>query len=99
MKSGVQLGSLLSPFLFFAALDWIMKTSTAQGRHGIKWTSHTQLDDLNFVDDLALLSHPRNQRQAKTVGETAAFAETGFDISKGEGTILKYNSQYQPNHT
>lgn len=99
MKSGVRLSSLLSPFLFLAALDWIMKTSTAQGRHRIQWTSRTQLDDLNFVDDLALLSHPRNQRQAKTVGEAAAFAEIGFDISKGKGTILKHNSQYQPNHT
>ncbi|VDP41905.1 unnamed protein product [Schistosoma margrebowiei] len=76
-----------------------MKTPTAKGRHGMQWTSRTQLDDLNFVDDLALLSHQRNQRQAKTVGEAEAFAEIGFDISKGKDTILKYNSQYQPNHT
>ncbi|VDO53644.1 unnamed protein product [Schistosoma margrebowiei] len=33
-----------------------MKTSTSEGKHGIQWTSRMQLDDLNFADDLALLS-------------------------------------------
>ncbi|VDP58431.1 unnamed protein product [Schistosoma margrebowiei] len=33
-----------------------MKTSTSEGKHGIQWTFRMQLDDLDFADDLALLS-------------------------------------------
>ncbi|VDO97531.1 unnamed protein product [Schistosoma margrebowiei] len=34
-----------------------MKTSTSEGKYGIQWTSRMKLDDLDFEDDLALLSH------------------------------------------
>lgn len=43
---------LLSPFLFLLVIDWILKTATSDRRNGMKWT---QLDDLDFADDLALL--------------------------------------------
>ncbi|VDP18901.1 unnamed protein product [Schistosoma margrebowiei] len=33
-----------------------MKTSTSEGKHGIKWTSRMQLDGLDFADDLTFLS-------------------------------------------
>ncbi|VDO53068.1 unnamed protein product [Schistosoma margrebowiei] len=38
-----------------------MKTSTSEGKHGIQWTSRMQLDDLDFADDLALLSQTQQQ--------------------------------------
>ncbi|VDO70640.1 unnamed protein product [Schistosoma margrebowiei] len=35
-----------------------MKRSISRtGEHGIQWIAKTQLDDLHFTDDLALLSH------------------------------------------
>ncbi len=58
VRTGVRQGFLLSPVLFLLAIDWMMKTSIAQSRHGIQWTPWTQLTDLEFADDLALLSHP-----------------------------------------
>ncbi|VDO84135.1 unnamed protein product [Schistosoma margrebowiei] len=56
VKTGVRQGCLFSPFLFLLVIDWIMKTSTSEGKRGIQWTSRMQLDDLDFADDLALLS-------------------------------------------
>ena len=39
-------------------LDWIIKTTTKKSRrNGISWTLWSQLEDLDFADGLALLSH------------------------------------------
>jgi len=35
VKTWVKKGCLLSPFLFLLAIDWVMKTTTAQRRNGI----------------------------------------------------------------
>ena len=55
----------VSPFLFILAIDWIMKTETKGKRNGIQWKMLTQLDDLAFADDLALMSHSHRQMQDK----------------------------------
>ena len=60
MKTGVRQGCLLSTFL---VIDWIMKTTTTGGNNGIQWPLWTQLDDLDFADDLALLSNNHSQMQ------------------------------------
>ncbi|CAH8568851.1 unnamed protein product [Schistosoma intercalatum] len=68
-----------------------MKTSTSKGKHGIQWTSRMQLDDLDFADDLALLSQTQQQMQ-KTNSVAAASAAVGLNIHKGKSKILRYNT-------
>ena len=67
IRTGVRQGCLLSPFLSILAIDWIMKTETKGKRNGIQWKILTQLDDLDFADDLALMSHHHRQMQDKTI--------------------------------
>ncbi|VDO58550.1 unnamed protein product [Schistosoma curassoni] len=43
--------------LVFPLFDWIMKTSTSERKHRTQWIAQKKLEDLNFVDDLALLYH------------------------------------------
>ncbi|GFS21899.1 hypothetical protein ElyMa_006936800 [Elysia marginata] len=43
-----------------------MRETTKGLKNGIQWTLWTQLEDLDFADDLALLSHRQTQMQAKT---------------------------------
>ena len=47
-------------------IDWIMRTTTEGKKNGIQWTPWKQLEDLDFADDVALLSHHHDQMQGKT---------------------------------
>ncbi|VDP45479.1 unnamed protein product [Schistosoma curassoni] len=69
-----------------------MKTSTSEGKHGIQWTSRMQLDDLDFADDLALLSQTQQQMQEKMTSVAAASQAVGLNIHKGKSKILRYNT-------
>ncbi|VDP30666.1 unnamed protein product [Schistosoma margrebowiei] len=69
-----------------------MKTSTSEGKHGIQWTSRMQLDDLDFADDLALLSQTQQQMQEKTTSVAAASAAIGLNIHKGKSKVLRCNT-------
>ena len=93
VKTGVRQGCLQSPFLFLLAIDWVMKTATAHRRDGIQWTLLEQLDDLDFADDLALLSHSHQQMQAKTTQIAATSLQTGLKIHEGKTKILKVNAR------
>ncbi|VDP22349.1 unnamed protein product [Schistosoma margrebowiei] len=60
-----------------------MKASTSEGKHGIQWTARMQLDDLDFADDLALLSQTQQQMQM-TTSVAADSAAIGLNIHKGK---------------
>ena len=55
----------MSEFLFLLAMDWIMRKTTAHKRRGIRWNLTTVLKDLDFVDEIALLSSKFNDLREK----------------------------------
>lgn len=57
-------------------LDWIIRTSTSGKNNGIKWTLLTKLNDLDFADDIALLSHNNGQMQYEKHHLATTSAET-----------------------
>ncbi len=92
VRTSVRQGCLLSPFLFLLAIDWVMKRTTEQRRSGIQWTPWTQLDDLDFADDLALLSHTRQQMQDKTTRLADISSQVGLAIHKQKTKIMRLNA-------
>ncbi|VDO90438.1 unnamed protein product [Schistosoma margrebowiei] len=70
-----------------------MKTPTSEGKHCIQWTSQNRLDDLDFADDLVLLSHTHEQMQIKTASVAGVPASLGLYIHKGKTKVLKYNTE------
>ena len=66
-----------------------MRTSTQGKRNGIQWTLWSQLDDLDFADDLALLAHSHTQIQDKTKCMDSTSARIGLDVNNGNTKIMR----------
>ncbi|VDO22420.1 unnamed protein product [Schistosoma margrebowiei] len=64
-----------------------MKTSTSERKHGIQWIANNQLDDLDFADDLALLSHTHEQMQTNTASVSAISASNSNLITLDGETL------------
>ena len=56
----------MSGFLFLIVMDWVMRRAVGGGENGIRWKFTSKLDDLDFADDIVLLSSPKQQIQDKT---------------------------------
>jgi len=93
IRTGVRQGCLLSPFLFLIAIDFIMREATRGRKNGIQWSISTQLDDLDFADDIALLAHNHRQMQEKTDIIEQTSRNIGLKINKGKSKILRVKSK------
>ena len=69
------------PLLFGITIDWIMKRSRENKTTGIKWLNNTTLKDLDFADDIALLSHSYNDQQIKTTSLSEIASQVGLLIN------------------
>ena len=92
VRTAVRQGCLPSPFLFILVIDWVMKTATKEKRNGIQWTMLTQIDDLDFADELALLCHSHRQMQDKTTELALISERVGLKINKRKTKILRTNA-------
>jgi len=63
VKLGVKQGCNMSGFLFLSVIDWVMRRTVAHAGTGIRWKMTTMLEDLDFVDDLALISSTRTDSE------------------------------------
>ena len=88
--SGVRQGCVMSGLLFLLVIDWVMRKTTRVKR-GLRWGLVT-LEDLDFADDLALLSMSRTGLQRKT-NELESFArQTGLCININKTKVMEVKS-------
>ncbi len=95
VQTGVRQGCLLSPTIFLMVIDWIMRQSTTGQRTGIQWTLMKQLEDLDFADDICLLSHKQQDAQEKLSRIAKEARKTGLQINVGKTEVMKMNNRQQ----
>ena len=93
VTTGMKQGCILSPFLFILGIDWIMKQVTSEGQRGIRWTLTTILEDLDFADDIALLTHRHQDMQTKTDIMATTTESIGLKISAKKTKHLRMNTR------
>jgi hypothetical protein len=95
VETGVRQGCVLSALIFLMIVDWIMRLATTGKRTGIQWTFTRQLEDLDFADDVTLLSHKHQDAQDK-INHVAEEAEkTGLKINTGKTEFMRVNNKQQ----
>ena len=95
VHTGVRQGCLLSPTIFLMVVDWVMRQSTAGRRTGIQWTFTRQLEDLDFADDISLLSHRHQDAQEKLCRVAEEAVKTGLQINIGKTEAMRVNNKQQ----
>ena len=84
----------MSALLFNITIDWVMRQRTQDNNRGIRWNLFTNLDDLDFADDLALLSHTHFHIQEKTNRlHIYANLHIGLKINKRKTEVMTLNVQ------
>jgi len=89
VNSGVRQGCILSPILFCVAIDFVMRAVTDGKHDGIRWMMFTQLHDLDFADDLALLATCSQHLQAKTTRLQTTAATIGLEINIAKTKVMR----------
>ena len=93
IQTGVKQGCNMSGLLFLLAVDWVMRNTLQEGNTGIRWKFNTKLEDLDFADDIALLSSTRQHIQAKTDKLTHEAERVGLKVNVDKCKLLRINSR------
>ena len=82
----------MSGLLFLLVVDWVMRNTLQEGNTGIRWKCNTKLEDLDFADDIALLSSTRQHIQTKTDKLTHEAESVGLKVNVDKCKLLRINS-------
>ena len=93
VKTGVRQGCVISPTLFLVVIDWVMRKATSDRATGLVWGLTARLEDCDFADDIALLSHTQKDMQEKTLKVDQAASSVGLKIHPDKSKIMKRNTK------
>jgi hypothetical protein len=105
ITAGVLQGDTLAPYLFVIAIDYLMRMATAGREEELGFTINKRksrrigpevITDLDFADDIALISHLSDQAQEILTQVETEAANLGLHINASKTKVLSYNVQPAP---
>ena len=94
VKTGVRQGCSMAALFFNIVIDWVMPRTTENQPRGIRWTLLSTLEDLDFADDLALVSHTHQHMQEKTSRLSTFAQQVSLKISQRKTDVMTLNVQH-----
>lgn len=91
LTTGVKQGCTLSPLLFNIMLDSVLTKATENVR-GIRWTLTSHLTDLDYADDICLITQSFTDMKILLSALTSAATETGLKINTNKTKSMSINS-------
>ena len=70
-----------------------MRETTRNNNTGIRWQMMSKLEDLDFADDIALLSSTHSQVQSKTNSMSGLVKRVGLKINAKKTKVLRLNNR------
>ena len=95
VKSRVKQGCVMSGLLFLIVMDWIMTKTVENDNNGIRWNFTTVIEDIDFADDLALLSSMKTHIQKKVDCLNKHSKAIGMKTSIKKTKLMRYNAKDQ----
>ena len=78
-------------------IDWIMRRTVTGANTGIRWKLWSNVDDLDFADDIALTSSTKCQIQQKATNLSTNSKTTGLKINSEKTKLLRLNTTSSEN--
>ena len=92
VRTGVRQGRILSPIMFWIVIDVVMRNVTRDRRRSIRWGFVDRLEDLDFADDLCLLSEAHGEMQTKLDDLIKEEGKVGLAINVKKTKSLRVNT-------
>ena len=93
LTTGVKQGCTMSGFLFLLIIDWVMRHSVKEEGTGQRWKFTSKLEDLDFADDVALISSTQRHVQLKTNRLVESAERTGLRVNVGKCKVMRVNAR------
>jgi len=82
----------MSGFLFLLLIDWIRRAAVEGSITAIRWKMCSKLDDVDFADDIALISSTREQMQQEVRSLSTNSKGIGLKVNAEKTKLLRLNT-------
>ena len=87
ITTGVRQGDVLSPIIFIIVVDWIMKRVIGD-EDGIEWLGSDRVADLDYADDIALMSEDVRSMNRMTEKLAQEASKVGLVMNRRKTKVM-----------
>ena len=92
-------GACYHLFFFLIVIDWIMRETTKDRKRGLQWSMMEQLEDIDYADDIALISQRHIDMKEKLLKLDEEARKTGLKINVKKTKSLRLNHTIEATFT